>query len=266
MSRATRLNATARTVDVRGAFAPIPSGSLAVGQLVIVTGTSPLTLSATDVVAIDKTSIGLDQVDNTSDANKPISTAVSAALLARATAPPKPAIGQYTVPCGANTASTSSTLVAGTLRLAPWLVHRAITIDRIGAEITTIGDVGSLLRLGIYADNGNAHPGSLVLDAGTIAGDSATGQTLTISQALQPGLYWIGGVIQAATTTQPTVRVVGGSWVPPIPLPMGSSAPSAGTAYIGHSMTGVTGALPATFDTTVTGQITLPRVWVRVSA
>jgi len=72
----------------------------------------------------------------------------------------------------------------------PVIFSEKITLDRIGAEITSIGDAASLVRLGIYADNGNVYPGSLVLDAGTIAGDSATAQAITINQTLESGLYW----------------------------------------------------------------------------
>lgn len=72
----------------------------------------------------------------------------------------------------------------------PFIVAKQMTIDRIGVEITGAGSAGSVVRLGIYDDN-NVIPNNLVLDAGTIAGDSATVQSITINQTLNPGLYWL---------------------------------------------------------------------------
>lgn len=173
--------------------------------------------------------------------------------------------GRYYFPASQISTATSNTLANGTLRLTPWFVERAVTIDRIGGEITVIGDVGSKLRLGIYADDGGGYPGALLLDAGQIAGDSATVQELTVSQTLQPGLYWIGAAVQAVTTTQPTVRTIVSSWLPPALLIFGTSAPAAAATSVGHSMGGVTGALPANFTTTANTIGSVPRLFFRVA-
>ncbi len=91
--------------------------------------------------------------------------------------------GMYSYP-GCNT-STSNVLGVGTLRAFPVYVPVRTTLDRIGAEVATlIGDVGSKIRLGIYADNGRIYPGALLLDAGTINGDSATVQELVLPTAV----------------------------------------------------------------------------------
>lgn len=158
--------------------------------------------------------------------------------------------GRYFRPISGTSNSTSVTLANGTLRLAPWWLPRGLTIDRIGAEVTVIGDVGSKLRLGIYRDNGFAYPGALLLDAGQIAGDSATVQDLTVSQALLPGLYWIGGVVQSVVTTQPTVRVTN-AWPPAVVMPGVNTLPTAGYNIHGYSQTGVTAALPGNFSTSL---------------
>jgi hypothetical protein len=156
--------------------------------------------------------------------------------------------------------TTSNTMTNGNLRLCPWVLDFGWLLDRIGAEITAIGDAGSKLRLGIYADNGFSYPGSLILDAGVIAGDSATAQELNISQWLPPALYWIGGALQVVTTTQPTVRIPT-NWTPPTPLAAGTALPTANV--IGYQMTGVTGALPASFSSTLSSSGSAPRVFVR---
>ena len=171
--------------------------------------------------------------------------------------------GHYYLPICQNT-QTSAQTGTGTLRLAPWVVPHAVTLSRIGGEVTTIGDVGSKYRLGVYADDGTCLPGALVLDAGQIAGDSATVQELTIDLTLQPGVYWTGGVTQAVTTTQPTIRVTSTGWDGPFLLPLGSSAPTAGMTASGVLMTGVTGALPSTFTYGASGS-SAPRVHVKVA-
>lgn len=153
--------------------------------------------------------------------------------------------------------NTSSVLVNGTLRAAPIYLAKSATLTRIGLQVTAIGDVGSTIRLGIYADDGNLYPGALILDAGTIAGDSATLQEITISQALPKGVYWICAVIQGVTTTQPTVRAVSGSLFSTVDA---VAANVSNSGNIAQSMTGVTGALPATFSSTPTSTNLVPRV------
>src|SRR5688500_9696138 len=71
------------------------------------------------------------------------------------------------------------------MRAMPFIIPNALTLDRIACETTVDGEAGSVVRLGIYADDGNGYPGALVLDAGTVAGDGgAAVKEITISQAL----------------------------------------------------------------------------------
>lgn len=178
---------------------------------------------------------------------------------------PNPAAGQYLFTSSPGALSTSATLGVGTLRLVPWLIETKLSIDRLGAEVTLVGDAGSLLRLGIYGDTGNVYPGSLLLDAGTIAGDSATVQQITISTlTLPPGLYWVGGAVQAVTTTQPTVRTVS-AWTPPVTLGLSTSLPAAGQSSFGFTQASVTGALPANFSATVGIAGAAPRLLARAA-
>jgi hypothetical protein len=175
--------------------------------------------------------------------------------------------GCYYVATPSAATSTANTLGNGTGRFSPFPVPAAITLTRIGAEVTVVGESGSKLRLGIYGDNGNGYPGELVIDAGTINGDSATVQEITISQPLQPGLYWIGAAVQAAPTTQPTVRTLAViDQVTPIAL-TGGTTPTANhpsnVGFVGFSMTG---ALPSTWPTAspnVSAQVA--RVFVKVA-
>lgn len=147
----------------------------------------------------------------------------------------------YFLPNSAN-ASTSAVQTNGLVRACPFWLPNAVTLSRVGAEVTTIGDVGSKLRLGFWADDGTGRPGTLLLDAGQIAGDSATVQEIVISLALAPGIYWVGGAVQAVTVTPPTLRTSGaqGPW---LNIDAGTVIPAAGSTPAGQQMTGVTGAL-----------------------
>jgi hypothetical protein len=197
----------------------------------------------------------------------PSTTGAASQLDARyaAAAPPPPAGGNYFYTACESTTSTSNTLGNGTLRVAPWLVGRTVTIDRLGAECTSAGEASSLFRLGIFRDNGSCYPGSLLVDAGTIAGDSATVQVATISNlTIPPGLYWIGGAVQAAPSSQPTMRTMG-TWVPPVHFPIGTATPGTAGSPYGYSATSVTGALPAVFSSTLSLAGSAVRVFARVA-
>lgn len=153
----------------------------------------------------------------------------------------------------------------GQLRLAPWILPNAATISRIGAEVGIVGDAGSKFRIGIYADDGNGYPGALIVDAGTINGDSATVQEITLSQALPAGLLWIGGAGQIISVTPPTMRGVS---VPAISVAIGTTGiPAANETRIGYQITGVTGALPSPFTAggTAVAANNIARVFVKVA-
>lgn len=146
-----------------------------------------------------------------------------------------------------NSRSTAA-LTLNELRLTPLIISETTTFDRIAAEVTTAGAAGSVVRLGVYADDGTGFPGALVLDAGTINGTSVGAQALTISLTLDPGLYWIGAVAQTATATMRTFNPGG----LPYGLPSFVGASYAPNSFVvAYVQTGVTGALPSNFTTTV---------------
>lgn len=167
----------------------------------------------------------------------------------RPTAPLYPPLASgryYRLPSVA--ALTTVTSAVGLLRALPKYIPYTTTFDLLGAEVSTVGDAGSKVRIGVYSDDGTGRPGSLVLDAGTIAGDSATVQTITgLSLTLTAGWYWFAAASQIVTTTAPTTRATG---APIEPTQIGyPSTPGSNAAASGLSVTGVTGALPATFGT-----------------
>lgn len=162
-------------------------------------------------------------------------------------APPNPPAGWFFFHASPGSAGTAAH-ANGVLRLSPYMVFKTTTLDRIGVEVATAGDVGSLVRIGIYADSGNSVPGARVVDAGTVLGDSVTTQVLTISVTLAPGLYWMGAVGQNVTTTGPTLRIVGSTWMPPALMSPGTtSLPGSNATINGYVQNSVTGALPSAF-------------------
>jgi hypothetical protein len=162
-------------------------------------------------------------------------------VVSNAVSPTSYISGQYYCCNSAAATSTSAALGNGSLRLSRWDVTAAITITRLWAEVTTVGEAGSKFRIGIWNDDGTGKPGNLLLDAGQIAGDSATVQELTVSRTLAAGTYWVGGAVQSAPSTQPTMRCVNTSQVQHH-FPLGTSLPVANLAVVCWFLGSQTGA------------------------
>lgn len=179
--------------------------------------------------------------------------------------PPQFISGNYFFPYSQSSTATSATLGTNTLRAVPVAFAKAFSLVRLGAEVTAAGDAGSKVRLGIYADNGSGYPGALTVDAGQIAGDSATVQELIIATGTLPaGLYWFAAAIQSVTTTQPTVRIAN-LYHGAIPLPLGASIPAANATATGLATSGITGALPANFPAGATAAGTAARLFIKTA-
>jgi hypothetical protein len=172
---------------------------------------------------------------------------------------PNLAAGAYFAPSGTSSLSSTNAIGSNIGRFHPWIVERPLQIDRIGAEVVPVGEAGSKYRLGVYADNGFSYPGALVLDAGQIAGDSATVQELTCSVTFSPGVYWVGGATQSAPTTQPVIRTLG-TLITPVFI--GMAFPGANQAVMGYGAT-MSGALPATYPAAQGPVFGIPRVFMR---
>lgn len=131
----------------------------------------------------------------------------------------------YTAPVSNNPVSRPN----GYMTTHPFKVENQHTFTGIAAEVMTAGQAGALLRLGVYASDAFGVPGALVLDAGTVAGDSTGVKSLTgLVIALSPGIYHLAACVQAAGTTQPQVRGSGaGSMIPYSPV---ATAAGLGTA------------------------------------
>ena len=84
-------------------------------------------------------------------------------------------------------------LVPDTVQYLPFVPIETYTFVGITVSNTDTGDSGDNIRLGIYADNGDATPGYSVLRDGLVTLDaSIANRTASISQELTRGvLYWL---------------------------------------------------------------------------
>jgi hypothetical protein len=83
----------------------------------------------------------------------------------------------------------------------PIFISTALTATSLTAVTVTMTASGSA-RLGIYDTATTGRPGTLVLDAGTISYTaSSQPHTITISQALAVGWYWLAMVVQSGSSS-----------------------------------------------------------------
>jgi hypothetical protein len=160
-------------------------------------------------------------------------------------------------PCGQGSTTTTTLQANGTLWFTPMMLAVGRTADRIGIEVTVAGTAAtSVHRIGIWT-NADGVPGTLVLDAGTVATDSTGLKEITISQALAANtLYWLGVAQQGAPGTLATLRAVS---------IFGTTMTLSNAAFTvnGHNASGVTGAFGS--NPTISGNngFGLPRIFLR---
>ena len=166
---------------------------------------------------------------------------------------------------GGSISALSFTPLEGRLMSAALNVYQTITIDRIGIVLSTYGSTGSVLRLGIYNDSGFYSPGTLLLDAGTVAGtDTGSGTTRTISLnslQLQTGTYWLAIVHQGGSSTRASVYGTSNSSGDSRVYPSSDNPISA--TFSGYRRSSVTGALDV-YNDWVPNSSNLPLLSVRV--
>lgn len=114
--------------------------------------------------------------------------------------------GWYYGPPAGNYTTVSTNVSQLTQSWAPVWVPHAVTVDRIGMEITT-GGAGPTVTLAIYGSTANDAPGDLILNAGTINPSTNGFKEITISQSLSRGLHWLS----FHTTDKITYRTIIGT-------------------------------------------------------
>lgn len=90
--------------------------------------------------------------------------------------------------------AASYKLSVNTLHFVPIIIDRKQTFTRIGLDCPSYS-ANDTHRLGIYRDaNVGGKPGTLVVDAGTVTITGPGAFEITISTALDPGVYWLASV------------------------------------------------------------------------
>lgn len=173
--------------------------------------------------------------------------------------------GSYFLPASTGGSGTSVTLGNGFLRVYGIDIREVMSIAAMGAEVVTIGEAGSLFRVGIWTEK-NGAPDKLINDFGTINGASATVQDATTGApiVLTPGRYFVGGVVQNVTTTQPTMRICNAA-VMQIPALL-ATKPTTNQLPVGYMQEGVTGPLGEwTAGRSQATSALLPRIHMKLS-
>lgn len=154
--------------------------------------------------------------------------------------------------------STNSRLYA-----IPICFGNACTINGVAVDVTAAGEAGSLVRLGLYADNGGV-PGALAVDFGTVAASAIAVPTLTPSFPVVAGWYWQVVAPQLAPTTRPTCRVIQQGVGARVALTNPGTAASCG-AYFRDGVTAALSALPTFIVDGVVSIATVPAVWMKAA-
>jgi hypothetical protein len=97
--------------------------------------------------------------------------------------------------------TASTVAVANTTYYSPMYFPNSTTLDRINIATRNTFSGTATIRMGIYNDNGGV-PNTVLLDAGTVSATAAsTTYSITISQAVTAGWYWLALNWQTAATT-----------------------------------------------------------------
>ena len=103
----------------------------------------------------------------------------------------------YTIPT-VGFVSLSGTMGRDILKVIPFIAPRNPTVlDRIAIKLDVGLGAEDFARLGVYADDGNLYPGSLLLDAGTVSLDDLGVKAISIDLTVT-GLVWLAYVANAS--------------------------------------------------------------------
>jgi hypothetical protein len=155
---------------------------------------------------------------------------------------------------------TSSTYSQNRVYCYPLFVQESITIDRLGVECTVLS-ASTTWRIGLYNSDSNGLPTTVLLDAGTVDTSTTGAKTITVSQTLTAGLYFIAGVWQGGTVS-PTMRsyqVTLGNW-----SPVASNSQQTTNYATEYHVDGITGSL-GTISTVSIGAAGVARTQFRIA-
>lgn len=137
---------------------------------------------------------------------------------------------------------TTNALTQSQIYAYPFTVPKSTSFDQITVSLVTVA-ASSVVRLGVYTCLSTGLPGNLSFDAGTVDTSTATGtKTITISQTLAAGTYYLVAVAQGGAPTMRSIQnSANGTY-----LVVSTTAHAVANTYTKSS---VTGALPSSFGT-----------------
>lgn len=156
-------------------------------------------------------------------------------------------------------ALTATAFGKDTIRFTPFQIPKKVTVTKVAFNVTVAGDASTTARVAIYSPHATTKfPGSLLVDFGTIAIDSTGVKEYSISQVLDPGIYWLA--INHNSTTSPTLRSITSSSFPAI----GGSSSSLPASMINVYTQGFTyAAMPSTPSvSTSTSSAQVPAIYL----
>lgn len=157
--------------------------------------------------------------------------------------------------------ATALSTIAGNnnrFEAVPFIPARDLTINQLALEVTTLV-AASLFRLGLYADNGSAAPGSLLVGTAELS-SASTGykDEVITSRTLSAGeLYWLV-VLSSSTQTYRGVALAGA---------YAFGAPGSGTALFTtqRGTSTFAGGLPSTAPACTPTNAVVPAVRLRLA-
>lgn len=167
---------------------------------------------------------------------------------------------------GLTSKEVSAATGTDTLAVSPFWVPRPMTID-VWRLLVDIAAAGSVVRAGLYEDDGSGYPTALALEIGSFPGTPLGLKSITNSfDFTRAGLYWLGGAPQGGN---PTISAHGepSQGVPFLPpMAYADTTNSFTDSHTAWAQSGVSGALPATFSATKTRVARAPRIFAHVAA
>jgi hypothetical protein len=161
---------------------------------------------------------------------------------------------------------TTNGWTQNTLYAVPFYVPNTITTVYEYIYVSVLQGASGGIRFGIYSNSStDDYPNARVVDAGIIATDTVNGTVgsnlLSINVSLTGGnLYWLVAVRQGVSN--PTLSYITNPNNASSVFPSSTSPSWQGSQPVAWTMTGVSGALPATFSATKTLALTAPLVGI----
>jgi hypothetical protein len=132
------------------------------------------------------------------------------------------------------------TMTYNLLWLYPFDAQVSAVMQALGINVTTPGSAGTLIRCGVYSSDGAGGVGGLLLDAGTLAGDSGGVKSVALNQAVNPDRLWLGAVWQGTNNVAPVLQ----AYTRPAPY-LGWTSFYQFPSIVGYQYNAVSGVLPA---------------------